>query len=655
MNKDKPTVLVVDDVADNIQVLLSALKNDFSVLAATNGKDAIELSLSDHQLDIILLDVLMPEMDGYEVCRRLKAEERTEDIPVIFITILDENESELKGLELGAVDYITKPIIPELVRARIFNHIELKRHRDNLQEMLKEKDLREANKQYESIVEDLGDNFFAYRLDSQSILVYTSQNIEQVLGIAPEDIVGKNFTEAIDWSGDSIPLAIKSLEEYFTGAREKDVLIMSFIHPSCKEEKFIKVSNHCVKDEENNIKWFDGIVEDITEQKIYEQALEQAKYLADKANKSKSEFLANMSHEIRTPMNGILGFVDQLAKSETEPERQKQFEIIKNSSTTLLSIINDILDFSKIESGSMEIESHPYNVYKFCHEITDVFSELTNNKKITLNKNIDENIPKCLLIDQVRIKQVIFNLLSNAVKFTPEGGEITLNSKYDINTNTLSCSISDTGIGIAKDKQTKIFEAFGQEDASTTRKFGGTGLGLSISSKLISMMGGELKVESELNKGSRFYFTIPLSICKEQTNEVLQDNANDKNTIIKGNVLIVEDNKTNQMLMSIILDETDVSYDIANDGIEALDKYKHNSYDIILMDENMPNMNGIEATKQIRQIEKENSKDKTTIVAVTANALSEDRQRFLDAGMDDYLSKPYTEDAVIGVLRKYLG
>ena len=140
MNKDKPTVLVVDDVADNVQVLLSALKNDFSVLAATNGKDAIELSLSDHQPDIILLDVLMPEMDGYEVCRRLKAEERTEDIPVIFITILDENESELKGLELGAVDYITKPIIPELVRARIFNHIELKRHRDNLKEMLKEKE-----------------------------------------------------------------------------------------------------------------------------------------------------------------------------------------------------------------------------------------------------------------------------------------------------------------------------------------------------------------------------------------------------------------------------------------------------------------------------------------------------------------------------------
>jgi len=386
--------------------------------------------------------------------------------------------------------------------------------------------------------------------------------------------------------------------------------------------------------------------------------LEEARENAENASRFKSEFLANMSHEIRTPMNGVLGFVDQLSKAETNPERLKQFSIVKNSGETLLSIINDILDFSKIETGKMELESHPADVKQLFGDTAAIFTELVNNKKIIFKSTIDENLPKCLLIDQVRLKQVVFNLLSNAIKFTPEKGSVSLIVDIKQESNILHCSVIDSGIGIAKENQAKIFDAFGQEDSSTTRKFGGTGLGLSISSKLISMMGGQLQVSSELGKGSQFYFDIPMHQCDKNSiveQDALSDNTNHTLSLPKSYLLVVEDNRTNQMLIGIILDELGLTYDIAADGFEAIKLFKENIYDAILMDENMPNMNGIEATKNIRRLEEDKSLKATPIIAVTANALSEDRERFINAGMDEYVSKPYSEKDIVNVLQKILG
>jgi signal transduction histidine kinase/CheY-like chemotaxis protein len=387
-----------------------------------------------------------------------------------------------------------------------------------------------------------------------------------------------------------------------------------------------------------------------------QEELEDAREKAEKANKFKSEFLANMSHEIRTPMNGVLGFVEQLSKTEKDKQRLKQFNIIKNSGQTLLSIINDILDFSKIESGKMELESHPYDVGQLMSDTAEIFGELTNSKKIKLTSNIDENLPKCLMIDQVRLKQVVFNLLSNAVKFTPENGSVTLDVKYNQKDKTMLCSVIDTGIGIAKENLEKIFEAFSQEESSTTRKFGGTGLGLSISSKLIYMMGSQLKVQSTLGEGSKFYFELPLVECQKELEKQEQNEDSDinENQTFNGHVLIVEDNATNQVLMSLLLEEFGVTYDMANDGVESLKWFNEKEYDIVLMDENMPNMNGIEATKHIRKTEIDKSLKHTPIVAVTANAMTEDKQRFIDAGMDDYISKPYSEKDIRNVLGKYL-
>ncbi len=378
----------------------------------------------------------------------------------------------------------------------------------------------------------------------------------------------------------------------------------------------------------------------------------ELKHKADQASASKSAFLASMSHEIRTPMNAILGFVEQLAKKEQDPLRLEHFNIIKNSGHTLLNIINDILDFSKIESGKMTLDIHPYKIHQLFHDTAALFKDLVKSKGITLIHNISDNLPECVTVDEVRLKQIIFNLLSNAVKFTPEKGSITLDIAYDLNQELLSCSVTDTGIGIAKENQAKIFNAFDQESSSTTRKFGGTGLGLSICTKLVAMMQGELKLSSALNEGSRFYFTIPAATCSLQKD----DNENTQKSMqkLQGHVLMVEDNKTNQMLLSIILDEIGITYDIANDGQEGVAMSSENAYDVILMDENMPNLSGVEATKKIRAREQEHNLSSIPIIAVTANAFSEDKKRFFNAGMNDCVIKPYSEDKIYTVLYNYL-
>jgi signal transduction histidine kinase/ActR/RegA family two-component response regulator len=385
------------------------------------------------------------------------------------------------------------------------------------------------------------------------------------------------------------------------------------------------------------------------------QALKESQQEALEAANSKALFLANMSHEIRTPMNSILGFVDQLSKKETDQERQKQFQIIRNSGNTLLVIINDILDFSKIESGKLTIEQTCESTRSLFKDAALMFHDTSEAKRITFNYLIDPDVPECLMLDGVRMNQIIFNLLSNAIKFTPEGGNVSFTVTYNIVHNTLECAVRDTGIGIAEENLDKIFNAFDQEDISTTRKFGGTGLGLSISSHLVKMMGGELKVSSCVGEGSRFYFEIPVKTCEcSKVSVPVEESPAQPMESFKGKVLVVEDNKTNQMLMGIILDDLGIDYDVADDGEQGVKAFKMHQYAAILMDENMPVMNGIVATRLIREYETQNHKEKTPIIAVTANALIDDRQRFLDAGMDDYVSKPYTEEDISKVLNRFL-
>ena len=368
------------------------------------------------------------------------------------------------------------------------------------------------------------------------------------------------------------------------------------------------------------------------------------------AMRAKGDFLANMSHEIRTPLNAILGFISILKKDEHDEKRKKHFDILDTSSHSLLTIINDILDFSKIESGKLDIEKEKFDVKKAYEETFSLYYEKAKAKDIALHLNIDASFPKQVLGDVVRVKQIVSNILSNAIKFTPDNGKIEINVDYDKQKNHLNCSIVDSGIGIEEENLSKVFNSFAQADSSTTRKFGGTGLGLSISKHLVELMNGSIAVSSVVGKGTNFSFEIELQEVEKDEEIPLTVEIEEEFTFSKNyKVLVVEDNKTNQMLVKILLMDVNLVCDIVENGQEAVDTVKEKEYDIILMDENMPILNGIEASKKIREL-----KITTPIVAVTANAFKGDKEKFLEAGMDDYVSKPIDVKEFLRVLKKYL-
>ncbi|MEA3554256.1 MAG: ATP-binding protein [Campylobacterota bacterium] len=380
--------------------------------------------------------------------------------------------------------------------------------------------------------------------------------------------------------------------------------------------------------------------------------------MANQATKAKSEFLANMSHEIRTPLNAILGFIDILKEESQGRKSTKYIDIIKDSGQNLLQIIEDILDFSKIESGKLDIEKIDFDLKKELEVITYLFEAKCSSKNISLSLVFDDNLPKVINSDPLRIKQIIANLLSNAIKFTNDGKRIVVKIAYS--NNKINISVKDEGVGIASDKLNHIFEAFIQEDSSATRQYGGSGLGLSISLELTKLLGGELKVKSEVGVGSEFYFSIPAVLgddIKEEKNISTVILFKDKK------ILLVEDNKANQTFMKVILKKLGLEFDIAEDGLEAIEYFKKNaptevtlgcSYDAILMDENMPNMGGIEATKHILKYEQEQNLEHTAIIALTANALKGDRERFLSAGMDEYLTKPVDKNRLNEILKSFI-
>ncbi len=388
--------------------------------------------------------------------------------------------------------------------------------------------------------------------------------------------------------------------------------------------------------------------------KSIEDAKQRAQEMAEKAkeaSQAKSDFLANMSHEIRTPLNAILGFIDLLKEKEEDPEKLRYIHTIQNSSNALLGVINDILDFSKIESGNLFIEKVNFNTYDEFNTLADLFRAKASEKNISLTLHMDHNnMPSALVSDPLRIKQVIANLLSNAIKFSNRNGRVDL--YIDYKNGYLNVAVEDNGIGIPPEKQQDIFKAFSQAETSTTRKYGGTGLGLSISSRLVQMLGGELKLYSEPNVLTRFYFSIPVEIGEYKSPTQIQQI--DTDAIAGKKILLVEDNKANQMYMSLLLKKFKLEFDIANDGREAIQAFEKHRYDLILMDENMPNLNGIEATKVILDIEKSKKLPHTPIIALTANALKGDRERFMNAGMDEYLTKPVNKTQLLEIFTKFM-
>lgn len=518
----------------------------------------------------------------------------------------------------------------------------------------------ESEEKFRLLANNIPGTVYLTRYDDD-FLVYLNDNIEKLTGYSKSVFLADHlkFTRLIH--PDDIEEVLKIRNE---GLQKGEPFHLVYrIQKKNSEYIWIEEFSDLIR-KDNKVAFAEGILIDITERKQTETVLKE-KELAEAANRAKSEFLANMSHEIRTPLNGIIGFTDLLMKTDLEPNQKQYMNTVNQSAHSLMEIINDILDFSKIEAGKLELHTEKIELFKLTSQIIKLIEYESNLKHLKVSLTIAPDVPKYILIDEIRIKQILINLMSNAVKFTEKGKVelfITLLEKINPKQSRLRFSVQDTGIGIRLSNQEKIFDAFSQEDSSTTKKFGGTGLGLTISNKLLQLMGSQLQLKSAFGQGSEFYFDLLLEtsnnavdqsiqvpqpvICKENLHKNLkfcQDNLK---------IMVVEDNKINMLLAKTLIKKILPHANIYESygGQQAVHQFNEIQPDLVFMDVQMPIMNGYEATQEIR----EKYTKTTPIIALTAGTITGEKEKCIEYGMNDYIAKPIVLHDIEKILSVWL-
>jgi PAS domain S-box-containing protein len=484
-------------------------------------------------------------------------------------------------------------------------------------------------------------------VEPSGVIIDANESFCEMSGFSIEELFGKDGGEVLldDFEKERMKVRNASRSE-----GEADVYELRVFNKK-KETRYWLVSAAPLLGDDGEVYGSIGIHWDITEMKQLEFELKGARYKAEESSKAKAMFLANMSHEIRTPLNGIVGMAEQLAQSQLDADQRYFIDIMRSASSTLLSIINDVLDISKIESGKFSIEITPFNLNETIRRTLSIFGEKAKQTNISLDIELMDDRGIMHLGDPHRLSQVLFNIVGNAMKFT-QAGYVRVTSNLSRGENDIcfvSFSIEDTGVGMDIAYLTKVFEAFTQEDASITRKFGGSGLGLSIARSIVHIMGGTIEIESEKGKGTRVNIRIPMRISNEKTKQDIVE-MTDLQKSLKGlRILAVEDNELNRMVLQVILKKCEVVVTIAHNGQEAIKLIQEQEFDLVLMDVQMPIVDGLEATKYIR----EELKLTTPIIGLSANAMREEVEICKQAGMNDYLVKPYSERVLVEVMKKW--
>ena len=678
----KNRILIVDDEKSNLMYLNDLLRTEYALYLARDGAEAVEIA-NEYAPDLILLDIIMAGMDGYEVLSVLKKTEKTRAIPVIFITGLASIEDETKGLVLGADDYISKPFIDAIVRLRIRNQLKIVNQMRVLDKRLKQQTLMTSIAQ-----SFLGggdkDTLFADTLRMTGKFMEIPQAL--LLMLEQDGVTLTCRNEWLDpklglpsYVGNRIPLRepMLSIIKNFQPGVEKDACLGSGdpVFRAAMAPYRVNFQNYITtpffvngemvgaidfSKETSGQEWSDSeislatlfasILSGVFERETMERTI-MAKELAERSSRAKSEFLSRMSHEIRTPLNAIIGMTN-LARSANNPA--KRDECLEKSSTAsrdLLRLIEDVLNISDLSDGTFKLDSSEFRFENMLQGVLKQTGQWFEKKHQTMSADIDPSIPEIIECDEIRLSQVINNLLSNACKFTPDHGSIGLKASVINMENdnlTLQIDVFDDGIGIPKDKQDAIFIAFEQIDGGIDRKYDGAGVGLHLSKTIIEMMGGKIWVESEPGRGSRFSFTFPAKVKPPEVKTETFSSFSGRTT------LLVDDIDINREIVMAILEPTQMQFVCAKNGYEAVETFTSDpgKFDVILMDINMPEMDGVEATRRIRALGAEGAR--IPIIAITANISPDDVKNYLEAGMTDHIKKPTDFDEVLYKINLHL-